>query len=746
VKKITLIIWILITLTSIRVNSQDAPIATIGTVSSYGTTATVPVTAANFNNVGSWSLRITYDPALVTVASVASVTLGPLLEVPFASLDVNLQTSGQISMNYATYPGFTLSGNPVLVNIVFTKIMNGTSVLTFVDNGISCSWFDGNFSSLNDVPYPSFYNNGSVTFSTQNSPVTTAPVKTSCPGSLITIPVTVTGFLNIGSLSLTLHYDPAVLAYVSGTNTSGFPGLACVGTTAGKVVIGGYNSSTSGTTKPDNTVLFTLTFTYLGGTTGLIWFDDGGSCEYTEPAPDFNPLNDIPQSTYFIDGSVSPAPALITGTTWVDVKCHGTSTGSIDLNVSGGAPPYAYSWTGSGVVPATEDQSGLAAGNYFVTVTDANSCKATASTTITEPELLTAWISAKTDVSNYGGNDGSLTASASGGTTGFSYLWNNSQTSSSVTGLTAGSYTVTVTDAHNCTATASALITQPDILCLKIKVFLQGPYKTATHRMSDDLRTQGFIPVTEPYSDYPYNMNFTHAGTGGGETITNPETVFGVSGDDAIVDWVFIELRDKTDKTLVKYTRSALVQRDGDVVDVDGISKLCFTGLSDLQFYVAVRHRNHLGVMTASAKTLTSSGTIVDFTTGSEPEFNWGLNCPVTHIPPYDYTGLSQSTPEAEVRAMWCGDSDNNRRVKYESPNDDQSAVLTNIIMSPGNTSYQSGYDFCTGYYAGDIDMNGKAKYEAPNDDRSVILYQVLYYPLNLSYQSAFDFVLEQLP
>jgi hypothetical protein len=746
VKKITVITWILLTFASIQVYSQNAPIATIGTVSSYGSTAIVPVTASNFNNVGSWSLRITYDPALVTVASVASVTLGPLLEVPFASLDVNLQTSGQISMNYATYPGFTLSGNPVLVNIVFTKIVNGTSALTFVDNGISCSWFDGDFSSLNDVPYPAFYNNGSVTFSTQNSPVTTAPVKTACPGSLITIPVTVTGFLNIGSLSLTMHYDPAVLAYISGTNTSGFPGLACVGTTAGKVVIGGYNSSTSGTTKPDNTVLFTLTFNYLGGTTGLTWYDDGGSCEYTEPAPDFNPLNDIPQSTYFIDGSVSPAPALITGTTQVDVKCHGTFTGSIDLSVSGGASPYAYSWAGAGSVPATEDQSGLAAGIYFVTVTDANSCKATASATITEPELLAAWISAYTDVTNWGGNDGSLTMSASGGTTSYSYLWNNNLTSSSITGLTAGNYTVTVTDANSCTATASALITQPDMLCLKIKVFLQGPYKTTTHLMSDNLRTLGFIPVTEPYSDYPYNMSFTHAGTGGGETITNPESVFGVTGNDAIVDWVFIELRDKTDKTLVKYTRSALVQRDGDVVDVDGISNLCFTGLSDIQFYVAVRHRNHLGVMTASAKTLTSSGTVVDFTTGSEPEFNWGINSPVVHIPPYDYSGLSQSTLEDGKRAMWYGEGDNNGRVKYEAPNDDQSVLLTDVLMNPGNVTFQSGYDFCSGYYAGDIDMNGKVKYEAPDDDRSLILYQILFYPLNTSYQSAFDFVLEQLP
>jgi len=196
----------------------------------------------------------------------------------------------------------------------------------------------------------------------------------------------------------------------------------------------------------------------------------------------------------------------------------------------------------------------------------------------------------------------------------------------------------------------------------------------------------------------------------------------------------------------VKYTRSALVQRDGDVVDVDGVSKLCFSGLSDTQFYVVVRHRNHLGVMTKSVKTLTSAGTLVDFTTGSEPEFNWGTNCPIIHHPPYDYTGLSQSTPEAGTRAMWYGDSDHNGRVKYEAPNDDQSILLTDVLFNAGNTTFQSGYDFCFGYYAGDVDLSGKVKYEAPYDDRSLILYQILFYQLNSTYQSAFDFLLEQLP
>jgi PKD repeat protein len=139
----------------------------------------------------------------------------------------------------------------------------------------------------------------------QNSPVTTAPVKTACPGSVIAIPVSVTGFSNIGSISLTITYNPAVLTYVSASNTSGFPGMSFGHGIAGKVIIGGYSSS-SAVNFPDNTTLFTITFNYLGGTTALTWFDNGGSCEYGD-FPDYNALNDIPYSTYYINGQVGPA-------------------------------------------------------------------------------------------------------------------------------------------------------------------------------------------------------------------------------------------------------------------------------------------------------------------------------------------------------------------------------------------------------------------------------------------------------
>ena len=138
----------------------------------------------------------------------------------------------------------------------------------------------------------------------QNAPHTTAPEITCDPGTTVDIPITVTDFNNIGAVSLTLLFDESVLTYQSSTNNSGFPGLVIFGAIAGKIGIGGYiQEGNPGITLADNSVLFTLTFYCTGGYTGLQWFDDGGSCEYTDDQ--FNPLNDSPTCLYYINGSVN---------------------------------------------------------------------------------------------------------------------------------------------------------------------------------------------------------------------------------------------------------------------------------------------------------------------------------------------------------------------------------------------------------------------------------------------------------
>ena len=94
--------------------------------------------------------------------------------------------------------------------------------------------------------------------------------------------------------------------------------------------------------------------------------------------------------------------------------------------------------------------------------------------------------------------------------------------------------------------------------------------------------------------------------------------VLNVTGNDAIVDWVFVELRDASNPATILKTRSGLVQRDGDVVESsDGVTPLTFSGAAGSSYYVSVKHRHHLGVMTGSSILLTTSGSVVDFTTMS---------------------------------------------------------------------------------------------------------------------------------
>lgn len=132
-----------------------------------------------------------------------------------------------------------------------------------------------------------------------------------------------------------------------------------------------------------------------------------------------------------------------------NVSCNGGTDGSASVSASGGTSPYS----GTGTF------TGLAAGTYNYTVTDANGCTASCSVTITEPPALVATCSVISNVSCNGGSDGSASVSASGGTSPYSGT-------GSFTGLAAGTYSYTVTDANGCTASCSVTISQPTALSL----------------------------------------------------------------------------------------------------------------------------------------------------------------------------------------------------------------------------------------------------------------------------------------
>lgn len=157
--------------------------------------------------------------------------------------------------------------------------------------------------------------------------------------------------------------------------------------------------------------------------------------------------------------TIASAPSLsLSGST--NIVCFGGSTGSATVTATGGTTPYTYSWAPSGGSAAVA--SGLAAGSYTCTVTDASSGTATVSVTITQPTAISTSVSSQTNVACNGGSTGAATISASGGTGGYTYSWAPSGgTAASASGLAAGSYTCTVTDANSCVKTQVVTITQP---------------------------------------------------------------------------------------------------------------------------------------------------------------------------------------------------------------------------------------------------------------------------------------------
>ena len=140
------------------------------------------------------------------------------------------------------------------------------------------------------------------------------------------------------------------------------------------------------------------------------------------------------------------------------VPCFGGSNGSIDLVVSGGVTPYTYSWSNGA---STEDISGLASGTYSVTVTDANGCTATVSATVNQPAAALAVATTVTNVACHGGSTGAVDLTVSGGTPGYTYNWSNGASSEDISGLPAGTYSVTVTDANGCSESTSATVSEP---------------------------------------------------------------------------------------------------------------------------------------------------------------------------------------------------------------------------------------------------------------------------------------------
>ena len=159
----------------------------------------------------------------------------------------------------------------------------------------------------------------------------------------------------------------------------------------------------------------------------------------------------------------------------VNVSCRGNTSGSATASATGGTAAYSYSWN---TVPVqnTATATGLLAGTFIVTVTDAKGCTDTESVTIKQPAaVLTCSVVQNKAISANGFSDGKATVTPLGGNAGYTYLWDNGETTAKAVGLDAGSHFVTVTDSKGCKTTCEIIITQPDVFSCSIS--LDAPVK-----------------------------------------------------------------------------------------------------------------------------------------------------------------------------------------------------------------------------------------------------------------------------
>lgn len=217
-----------------------------------------------------------------------------------------------------------------------------------------------------------------------------------------------------------------------------------------------------------------ITVTVANGTQPYIYSWSNGVIDTS--ASTTNTLSGLLSGIYFvtvsdINGCTHTGSDTITETnppinmllTPVNVLCHGESTGIIYSQVSGGTPPYTYQWTplgGNG-----PNATNLPAGTYTLSVVDAVGCPKADSATLTEPATsLSVVLDSLEHILCYGGNNGFLAITASGGTPPYTYIWSNGSTNEDIQNITANTYTVTITDAHHCTVTLTETINQPPLL------------------------------------------------------------------------------------------------------------------------------------------------------------------------------------------------------------------------------------------------------------------------------------------
>ncbi len=241
------------------------------------------------------------------------------------------------------------------------------------------------------------------------------------------------------STDVTIHPNPTI-------NLDSLKNITCFNAANGKI----YVSTTSGTPN------YQYQWSPGGATSSSVNNLSPGTYQVT--VTDANTCTDSESYTITQPTALLATASKTSNYNGRDISCIGANDGSANVTFSGGTAPYQISWSPDG--QTTASISGLSPGTYTATITDANGCQKTSSVTLANPPALTS-SHTQINVSCYGGSDGSINLTNGGGTPGYTYSWSNGQTTQDITSLSAGTYTVIISDLNGCTKNHSVTITQP---------------------------------------------------------------------------------------------------------------------------------------------------------------------------------------------------------------------------------------------------------------------------------------------
>jgi len=450
-------------LTPVTVTVNPVPVVTVtndtvcaGQTTTLTATSTVPGGTFTWSPGGTTGSTITVTPNTTTtytasysvvgcpaVTGTGTVTINPLQPIT-GTLSACLGLTSQLAN--AVTPGTWSSSNTGVATIsasgLVTGVLAGTSTITYnASNGCSTT------SQFTVYPQPiltatpsnvlCFGGTGSVSLSAAgaNAPYTYggSPTQNLQPGTYTYTATSVDGCVS-APVSVTITQPQVALAL-----TTTQVNVLCSGNNTGSI-----NLTVTGGTAPytyawsNNTTLEDPTGLASGSYTVTV--TDGNGCTATTTV------------------TITQPSTLTSSYTQVNVGCFGNSTGSIDLTVSGGVAPYVFAWSNQAV---SEDLTNIPSGVYTVTATDANGCTTTQTVTITQPQAPLSLSTTQVNVLCFGNSTGSVNLTATGGTAPYTFLWSNNGTAEDPTGMAAGWYGVTVTDANGCVDTTSVIITQP---------------------------------------------------------------------------------------------------------------------------------------------------------------------------------------------------------------------------------------------------------------------------------------------